>query len=94
MSHTLASISTVTESIEDIVLRHSGRGMNILQNYLDAHYCRHAAQQILSLPKGNILLTTGFYVAGHPETDGPLGTIALAKALERLGYTPHLQRPF
>mgnify|MGYP000805052960 FL=1 len=51
MSHTLtsASISPVTESIEDIVLRHSGRGMNILQNHLDSHYCRHAAQQILSL---------------------------------------------
>lgn len=90
MSHTLtsASISPVTESIEDIVLRHSGRGMNILQNHLDSHYCRHAAQQILSLPRGIILLTTGFYVAGHPETDGPLGTITLAKALGRLGYTP------
>ena len=74
MSHTLtsASISPVTESIEDIVLRHSGRGMNILPNHLDSHYCRHAAQQILSLPRGTILLTTGFYVAGHPETDGPL----------------------
>jgi len=90
MSHTLTSapLRSAKESIEDIVLRHSGRGMNILQHYLDAHYCRNAAQQILSLPKGTILLTTGFYVAGHAETDGPLGTIALAKALKQLGYTP------
>lgn len=75
-------------SIENIILRYSGRGMNILQEYLDRHYCRHAAEQILSLECGHILLTTGFYVAGHAETDGPPGTMALALALKKLGFIP------
>lgn len=75
-------------SIENIILRYSGRGMNILQEYLDRHYCRHAAEQILSLERGHILLTTGFYVAGHAETDGPPGAMALALALKKLGFIP------
>ena len=51
-------------------------------------YCREAASQILELEKGTILLTTGFYVAGHAETDGPLGTLVMADALQKLGYHP------
>jgi len=35
-----------------------------------------------------VLLTTGFYVAGHAETDGPAGTLVLAKALAGLGFDP------
>ena len=34
------------------------------------------------------LPTTGFYVAGYAETDGPLGTEVLAQALKKLGYQP------
>ena len=75
-------------TIEDIVLRHSGRGMTVLQKYLDDGYCRHAASRILELPRGTVLLTTGFCVQGAPETDGPPGTMALAHALEKLGFTP------
>lgn len=75
-------------TIEDIVLRHSSRGMNILQKYLVPDYCRKAAADILNLKRGNILLTTGFYVAGYAETDGPLGTVSVAEALKNLGFTP------
>lgn len=74
------------ETVEDIVLRHSKRGMNILRSYMDDHYCKKAVERLLALPKGTILLTTGFYVAGHAETDGPLGTMTLGKALKKLGY--------
>lgn len=77
-----------TETIEDVVLRYSKRGMHILRRYMDDCYCRRAVEKILDLEQGTILLTTGFYVAGHAETDGPLGTAALAKALEKLGYHP------
>lgn len=83
--------STASQSaplIEDIILRYSGRGMNILKDYLDSGYCRHAAEEILKLERGNILLTTGFCVSGVAETDGPPGTFALAHALDRLGFTP------
>lgn len=41
-------------------------------------------------PNGPILLTTGFPIrpSNSPETDGPLGTVVLARALETLGATP------
>lgn len=76
------------EKIEDIVLRHSKRGMNILREYMQEDYCKAAAEDILSWEKGNIFLTTGFYVAGYAETDGPAGTVTLAKCLQKLGYHP------
>lgn len=75
-------------SIEHIVLRYSSRGMTLLQQYLGAHYCRRAAERLLALERGNVLLTTGFYVSGCAETDGPPGTLSVALALSRLGFTP------
>lgn len=83
-----SNVPNKQETIEDVVLRHSKRGMNVLRSYMDRAYCRQAAEKMLSLKKGTILLTTGFYVAGHAETDGPLGTVTLAKALLKLGYDP------
>ena len=77
-----------SESIEDIILRHSNRGMSDIRFYLSEDYCTKAAREILSWEKGNVFLTTGFYVAGYAETDGPVGTVALAHALSKLGYKP------
>lgn len=76
------------ESIEDIVLHHSGRGMDILRGYKRDRYAESAARTILSWEKGTVFLTTGFYVAGFAETDGPVGTVFLAKALKKLGFRP------
>ena len=76
------------ETIEDVVLRHSKRGMTVLRGYMDSDFCKRAAQQILNLESGTILLTTGFYVAGYAETDGPLGTVVLARALKSQGFHP------
>ncbi len=76
------------ESIEDIVLRHSRRGMPALRDCLPEHWCRTAAEEILGWARGTVLLTTGFYVAGFAETDGPLGTTVLARALKDLGFRP------
>lgn len=83
-----AAAQVKSETIEDVVLRHSKRGMTVLRSYMSRDYCRQAARRILELEKGTILLTTGFYVAGHAETDGPLGTVVLAKALEKQGFYP------
>ena len=77
-----------TRNDRRVVLRYSKRGMNILKNHMREDYCREAAGQILDLEKGTILLTTGFYVAGHAETDGPLGTLVMPDALQKLGYHP------
>jgi len=74
--------------MEDIILRYSHRGMDRLRPYLPADYCRRAAEAIYSWPRGTVLLTTGFYVAGHAETDGPAGTLVLSRALEKLGFRP------
>lgn len=76
------------EKIEEIILRHSQRGMHKLKEYLPEDYCQRAAEAILSWPQGTVFLTTGFYVAGFPETDGPAGTVVLAEALSQLGYRP------
>ena len=85
---TAACPASAEHVIEDIVLRHSSRGMNILQQYLAPDYCRKAADDILKLKRGSVLLTTGFFVAGYAETDGPLGTVSVAQALKNLGFTP------
>lgn len=60
---------------EDVVLRYSKRGMNILKKYLKDGYCRTAAEKLLHAERGTVLLTTGFYVAGYAETDGPLAPL-------------------
>jgi hypothetical protein len=88
MSENVSSARIGQETIEDIILRHGQRGMKVLREYLPADYCKQAAKKLLGLPKGEILLTTGFYVAGYAETDGPVGTFALASALRDLGYQP------
>ncbi len=76
------------ETIEDIILRYSERGMPDVRFYLSSNYCTKAASEILSWERGNVFLTTGFYVSGYAETDGPVGTVALAHALSKLGFRP------
>lgn len=78
----------MAESMEEVILRYSERGMPDIRRYVSDNCCDKAAQEILSWDKGNIFLTTGFYVAGYAETDGPVGTVALALALKKLGYIP------
>lgn len=78
----------VMDHIENIILRHSKRGMQKLRPYLDAQYCRIAAQEIMAWKRGIVFLTTGFYVAGFPETDGPAGTVVVAEVLSKMGFKP------
>lgn len=75
-------------SIEDIILRYSGRGMTLLRECLEKDFCKKTASRILSLSRGTVLLTTGFYVNGHAETDGPPGAFILAHVLGKLGFSP------
>ncbi len=75
--------------IADIVLRDSTRGMDILYTYLPKDIYQKAAADLLSKDKDrNILLFTGFASGGKQETDGPVGTYFLAKALFALGFYP------
>jgi len=68
----------------EIVTFRNDRGMEDLLHLLGDNPCRLAAKRILEDPK-EVILCTGFPVNGHPETDGPPGTVALAKALKELG---------
>lgn len=50
-----AAAQVKSETIEDVVLRHSKRGMTVLRSYMSRDYCRQAARRILELEKGTIL---------------------------------------
>ena len=73
-------------SIEDLILAQDKRGIAALRPYLPARYCEEAARTMLA-DAGPVLIATGFYIlqADRPETDGPLGALALGRALQRLG---------
>ncbi len=74
--------------IEDIVLQGAEqRNIDRLRQYLSPNFCERAADTILA-HAGKVLITTGFWVAGTCETDGPVGAIVLADALNALGSEP------
>ena len=75
-------------TFDDIILQHSTRGMDILYREHPSAYCEEATQALLALDKGTVFLYTGFYVGGYAETDGPIGTYFLARALKQLGFRP------
>ena len=79
---------TYGNSIDKVILRHSTRGMDILQKCYPIEHCKNAVYNFLKLPKGTVFLYTGFYVGGFAETDGPIGTYFLARALKSLSYDP------
>ncbi len=74
------------KSIDEIILQHSTRGMDILQTKYPKEHCKEAVKAFKKLKKGVIFLYTGFYVGGFAETDGPIGTYFLACTLNSLGY--------
>ena len=73
-------------TIDEIILQHSTRGMNILQLHHPKEHCKEAFLAFEKLKKGVVFLYTGFYANGFGETDGPIGTYFLAKTLNSLGY--------
>ena len=63
----------------------------------DAPLCQHAASALLAAHGGHVALFTGFVVPEffpQGENDGPLGALALARALHRTGFaaTIHVDR--
>jgi len=74
--------------IDEIILQHSTRKMDLIQKAYPVPHCKIAVENFIKLPVGVVFLYTGFYVGSVAETDGPLGTYFLAKALAILGYDP------
>ncbi|EPJ48505.1 MAG: hypothetical protein OFPII_05630 [Osedax symbiont Rs1] len=77
----------LSKKIEDLLVKRNLRGMKTVQGALQTGYYLRAAR-ILNKCKGHVLIGTGFPVVDTFETDGPVGAIALYKALETLGATP------
>lgn len=74
--------------IEDMLLYYSDqRNIHKLRTYLPHNFCEQAADAVLQ-HVGKVLITTGFWVAGTCETDGPIGAIVLADVLKELGSDP------
>jgi hypothetical protein len=71
-----------------ILLRHQTRGLQALFPLLPHSACHDAAKNLLHLPKGNVMIVTGFCCFGTGETDGPVGSHFLAWALKMLGFHP------
>lgn len=80
-------MEALTEKVEDLILQHGKRGMNRIRKALPPGYCRRAAELFIR-HRGEVLIGTGFPVAGSYESDGPLGAIALYRVLDHLGSRP------
>jgi len=65
----------------DLLTRGDFRG--IAKALAETSSLRHAERVAdkLWLNRGTIIIATGFFVRGRPETDGPIGAAALARAL-------------
>lgn len=70
-------------AIEELILARGTRGIEKLAHYLPPDYAVRAARALYKSPR--ILITTGFYVEGHPETDGPPGALFLGRTLAAQG---------
>ena len=79
----------LSTQIENLLVARNPRDMQTLQAALVPGYYLRAAQ-LLQNARGEVLIGTGFPVAGTYETDGPVGAIALYRALETLGAEPIL----
>lgn len=75
-------------SIDKIILQYSTRNMDKIYAHFPKEYCKNASLKLKELEKGVVFLYTGFDVDGVCETDGPIGTYFLAKALEKLQFKP------
>jgi hypothetical protein len=71
--------------IEEIVLANDRRGISGLRHHLPQDNYQETARFVLE-QIGPAMLVTGFYVNGTAETDGPPGTVVLARALRDLGF--------
>jgi len=49
-------------NIDEVILQHSTRGMDILQKYHPKEHCKDAVNHFSTLEKGTVFLYTGFYI--------------------------------
>jgi hypothetical protein len=76
-------------AIEGLLVARNPRRMQVARAALVPGYCRRAARLLRGVT-GPVLIGTGFPVGETFETDGPVGAIALYRALAALGAEPLL----
>ena len=76
-----------TATPDEIVTLNDERGMQSLLRQLGPGSPSQRAAVLLRHCSEPLLLCTGFPVAGSSETDGPVGAVVLARALQRLNRT-------
>jgi len=81
-------LTAAMETVEQIILRHSDRGIEQVARSLPQRYCLRAAEALWTSSRGTVLIATGFPVGGTYETDGPVAAVGLYRALEQLGFEP------
>ncbi|WP_439100976.1 glutamate cyclase domain-containing protein [Congregibacter sp.] len=82
------NLTVLSDSIEALLVEKNLRRMAELRPALTPGYCLRAARLLEQSQR--VLIGTGFPVLHTFETDGPLGAIALYRALEHLGKDCHL----
>jgi len=83
----LSEMKALSIAIENRLVALNPRGMADVQAALEPGYYLRAAAFLRDI-KGQVLIGTGFPVAGTFETDGPVGAINLYQTLEQLGAEP------
>jgi len=84
----MADLTAISHAIEVLLVERNLRGMEPVHRALAPGYGLRAAQTLHQSQR--VLIGTGFPVAGTFETDGPVGALALYRALEALGIEVHL----
>jgi len=83
------NLASLSEEIENRLVASNPRGMKTVSSAIESGSYLRAAQLIYKA-KGKILIGTGFPVNGSFETDGPVGAIAMYRAIKAIGGTPIL----
>jgi hypothetical protein len=79
----------LSEAIEQALVARNPRHMQVARAALQPGYLQRAASVLRDL-HGTVIIGTGFPVAGTFETDGPVGAMALYRALAALGARPFI----
>ena len=86
---------SISRQIEDLLVAENPRGMQTVQKALLSGYYLRAAELVQKsirtdsdASNNTVLIGTGFPVDDTFETDGPVGAIALYRAIESMGAKP------
>jgi hypothetical protein len=79
------------KDVQQLLIKDDERGIaRVTAKTLPRNNLHDAAKSLWKLRGSTVLIATGFIVHNKPETDGPPGALAVARALAALNYRPVL----